>query len=59
MQFVCFREGQFQVVQNILGGKYASGEMLLQLLNFIFKVIMQSDFFSFFTGAISGCMKCS
>ena len=34
MQFVCFREGQFQVVQNILGGKYASGEMLLQVLNF-------------------------
>ena len=34
MQFVCFREGQFQVVRNILGGKYASGEMLLQVLNF-------------------------
>ena len=34
MQFVCFREGQFQVVRNILGGKYASSEMLLQVLNF-------------------------
>ena len=32
--FVCFSQGQFQVGRNILSGKYASGEMLLQVLNF-------------------------